>query len=99
MKTVWPASLPADGPATYPHTKAREGTEGRQMTDDDTTKRACLYMLRKGLASYVEISELSGRSRQIVAHWGKDYPDARAEYLKAQWDKAILQATKKKRPT
>lgn len=59
------------------------------MTTDDTTKAAALYMLRRGLATYAEIAELSGRSRQIVAHWGKEFPDARAEYLKVQWAKAI----------
>jgi hypothetical protein len=63
------------------------------MTSDDITKAACIQMLRKGLASYVEIAELSGRSRQIIAHWAKEYPNARAEYLKAQWDKAVLQST------
>lgn len=64
------------------------------MTSDNITKAAAIAMLRKGLASYSEIAELSGRSRQIVAHWGKEYPNARAEYLKAQWAKSVLQASK-----
>lgn len=64
------------------------------MTSDDITKRAVQTMLRKGLASFAELAEMSGRSRQIIAHWGKEHPNARAEYLKAQWEKAILRATK-----
>lgn len=59
------------------------------MADDDTTKAAAIYMLKRGLASYVEISKLSGRSRQIVAHWGKDYPTAREDYLNKLWQKAL----------
>ena len=68
---------------------AREGAQGPHMADDDTTKAAALYMLKRGLASYSEIAELSGRSRQIVAHWGKDYPNARAEYIAKAWQRAL----------
>jgi hypothetical protein len=64
------------------------------MTDDDTTKRACLYMLERGLASYSELERLSGRSKQIIAHWAKQYPDARAEFLEKKWQKALLSADK-----
>lgn len=64
------------------------------MTNDDTTKAAALYLLKRGLASYVEIAEMFGRSRQIVAHWGKDYPNARAEYLARIKAKALLSADK-----
>lgn len=65
------------------------------MTNDDITKAAALYMLRRGLANYSEIAQLSGRSRQIVAHWAKDYPEARAEYLAEQWAKALARAKKR----
>ncbi len=68
------------------------------MTSDDTTKAAAIAMLRKGLATQSEIARLSGRSRQIVAHWAKDYPDARAEYLAKTWEKAVLQASKRSAP-
>jgi hypothetical protein len=65
------------------------------MTNDDTTKAACLYMLERGLASYVELEELSGRSRQIIRVWAQEYPNARAEYLRKKWAKALLSAEKK----
>ena len=61
-----------------------------KATFDDSTKAAAIYMLERGLASYVEIANLSGLSRQIVAHWGKDYPDARAEYLARTWARALM---------
>ena len=41
---------------------------GKRTTD--ATKAAALYMLKNGLASYKEIAELSGRSRQIIRIWG-----------------------------
>lgn len=57
----------------------------------DRTKVAALYMLRKGLASYKEIAELSGRSRQIIRIWGRkvDAQKARKRYLRTVWDRAI----------
>lgn len=58
------------------------------MTDDDTTKAAAIYLLKRGLATYAEIAKLSGRSRQIVAHWAKDCPDAREKHLAKLWDRA-----------
>jgi endonuclease I len=65
------------------------------MTNDDTTKRACLYMLERGLANHSELARLSGRSKQIIAHWAKDYPNARAERLAKYWQKALLSGVKK----
>lgn len=59
------------------------------MTSEDTTKAAAIYMLKRGLATQSEVAHLAGRSRQIVRHWAKDFPDARAEYLKALWAKAM----------
>jgi predicted transcriptional regulator len=64
------------------------------MTNDDTTKAAAIYMLERGLATVAEITELSGRSRQIVRHWAKEYPDARPERLRKLWAKALLSADK-----
>jgi hypothetical protein len=54
---------------------------GKQTTHG--TKAAALYMLKNGLASYKEIAELSGRSRQIIRIWGGrvDAPEARKRYL------------------
>jgi hypothetical protein len=65
------------------------------MTNDDTTKAAALYVLERGLATYAEVAQMSGRSRQIVAHWGKEWPDARAERLQKIWAKALLSTDKK----
>lgn len=65
------------------------------MADEDTTKRAAQYMLRKGLANPIEVSELSGRSRQIIRIWAQEYPDARDEFLKQQWAKAVKWASKR----
>ena len=61
---------------------------GKQTTD--TTKAAALYMLKNGLASYKEIAELSGRSRQIIRIWGGkvDAPKARKRYLQGVWTRA-----------
>ena len=63
-----------------------------KATFDDSTKAAAIYMLERGLASYVEIAKAAGLSRQIVAHWGKDYPNARAEYLARIWARALIRA-------
>ncbi len=66
------------------------------MTDDDITKRAVQYMLKRGLAHPVELEELSGRSRQIIRIWAHEYgyPDTRKAYLAEQWAKATKRATK-----
>jgi hypothetical protein len=94
-----PGSLPAARVTSIPipvhHPRGHE--RYNEMTSDDITKAAVIYMLERGLASYQELAELSGRSRQIIHHWAKDYPDARAEYLKAKWDKAILHSSKHSR--
>lgn len=67
----------------------------KTATSDDTTKAAAQYLLRHGLATNAEIAELSGRSRQIVAHWAKEFPDARAERLQKVWARALLRMTNK----
>ena len=64
------------------------------MTDDATTKRAAIYMLERGLASYAEIAELSGRSRQIVLHWGKD--TAWQEARKARLERYLARLSRDK---
>jgi transposase len=65
------------------------------MTDDSITKSAAIHLLRRGYATQSEIAKLSGRSRQIISHWAKEYPDARADYLAAQWEKALARASKR----
>lgn len=69
------------------------------MICDDITKRAVVYLLSRGQATQAEAAKLSGRSRQIVRHWAKDLPDARAALLKAQWAKAQKYATSNREET
>lgn len=65
------------------------------MTSDDIIKRAVLSLLRRGLANYSELEQLSGRSKQIIRIWGQKYPDSRAKFLREQWEKAVARATKR----
>lgn len=53
------------------------------MTNDDSTKRMAIYMLKNGHATPAEVANLFGRSRQIVLHWSKgtDWRSARAARL------------------
>lgn len=62
------------------------------MTNDDNTKRAVLKLLKRGHVTQSEAARLAGRSRQIVAHWAKDMPDARPEYLAKLWERALIRA-------
>lgn len=64
------------------------------MTNDDTTKKAVLSLLKRGLATQSEAAALAGRSRQIVRHWVKDMPDARGAYLAKQWQMALKRSQK-----
>ena len=61
------------------------------LPDPDVTKAAAQDLLQKGLASYAEISALSGRSRQIVWHWAKELgaETARQDHLAKLWAKAL----------
>jgi predicted transcriptional regulator len=64
-----------------------------QATNDDITKAAAISMMRLGLATYQEIAELSGRSKQIVRHWGKDFAiQARKDRVAHEWAKALKRA-------
>lgn len=64
----------------------------KATANDDNTKAACLYMLKRGLASVAEITALSGRSRQIVRLWSQDHPDARDNRLRQIWERALDRA-------
>jgi hypothetical protein len=59
-------------------------------TNDDSTKAAVLKLLKRGQVTQSEAARLAGRSRQIVAHWAKGLPDARAEYLAKLWARALI---------
>jgi hypothetical protein len=60
------------------------------MTDDDTTKRAALHMLKTGQATRAEVARLANRSHQVISYWAKDLPpDARSERLARLWLKAL----------
>lgn len=88
--------MPPRGPAIQPHTKAREGTKGNQMTDETvSTINAAVYLLERGLASYSEIAGLAGVKRQTVRWWARKLdPEARQVYLREQWAKALKRAGK-----
>lgn len=59
------------------------------MTQDATTRRAALKLLRRGHATMAEIAELAGVSRQGVRDWahraGIDPVQTRAERLATLW--------------
>jgi len=61
------------------------------LSDPDATKAAAQSLLKSGLASYAEISALSGRSRQIVWHWAKELgaETARQKHLEKIWREAL----------
>lgn len=67
----------------------------KATANDDITKAAALYLLKHGLASVAEVTALCGRSRQIVRHWAREYPDARAERLAKIWARANQRAAPK----
>ena len=62
----------------------------KTLPDHDAGKQAAQCLLRKGLATYIEIAQLSGRSRQIVRHWSQqlDAESARQDHLAKLWAKA-----------
>jgi len=62
------------------------------MTNDDTTKKAVLSLLRRGLVTQSEAARMAGRSRQIVAHWARGLPDSRPDYLAKLWDRTHRRA-------
>lgn len=66
------------------------------MTIEDSIRLAAQKLLAKGIATPAEISKLTGLSRQIVAHWGReiDWKTARAEQLRKRWDSL----TRRRRP-
>ena len=63
------------------------------LPDHDAGKQAAQSLLRKGLATYIEIAQLSGRSRQIVRHWSIELgaESARQKHLAELWAKALGQ--------
>ena len=62
------------------------------MTNERTIK-AALAMLRLGIATQAEAAELAGTSRSLVGYWAKregiDAPEARAEYLRREWERRV----------
>ena len=66
------------------------------MTDKtDTTIKAAIYLLERGLASYSEIAGLAHVKRQTVRWWARNLdPKAREVYLREQWAKALERAGK-----
>lgn len=66
--------------------------DNRSNTDEATIK-AAESMLRTGAATVAEVADLTGRSRQIVAHWarraGIDPLTARRERLERTWSARV----------
>ena len=85
---------PGRGLITSSHTKAREGTEGKQMTENDTTKKAVRDLISRGQATHAEAAKLAGKSRQLVRHWAQDLEPAREQLLKQQWEAALERASR-----
>ena len=94
MRTGRELAFPA-GTSIPLTTMAREGAEDYEMANDDITKAAVIYMLERGLAHPVELERLSKRSKQIIRIWLKEHPNARADYLKRKWEKALAIAEKR----
>lgn len=69
--------MPAGAPATYPHTKAREGTKGRQMANQYSSELTeqrvvAVKLLSRGQVTVAEIAAYYGLARQTVAVWARD---------------------------
>ena len=64
------------------------------LIDHDAAKRAAQSLLRQGLATYVEISELSGWSRQTIRYWAieLDAETARREHLAKLWRETLRES-------
>lgn len=62
-----------------------------KATPDDTTKRAALKLLRRGLVTQSEAARLAGVSRQLMRHWALeiDTEAAREHFLTALWQKSL----------
>lgn len=60
---------------------------------DERTIKAAVAMLKLGIATQAEAADLAGASRQLVGHWarreGIDPPEARAEYLRREWERRV----------
>jgi hypothetical protein len=57
------------------------------LTDNAATKAAAQSLLRAGLATYSELSELSGKSRQTIRYWANELAaeSARQDHLEKLW--------------
>jgi hypothetical protein len=64
------------------------------LIEDAAIKSAVQYLLREGLATYAEIANISGRSRQVVRLWATELgaETARTERLDKLWRDALRQA-------
>ncbi len=62
------------------------------LTNDDAARAAAQSLIRDGLATYAEIAQLMGISRQAVRQWGTE--STRATRLARLWRDAIKGQTK-----
>lgn len=78
------------------HAPETKGTHmGRTaLPDNAAAKAAAQYLLRQGLATYVEIAALSGVSRQTIRFWAieLDAESAREKHLAKIWQDALHRA-------
>ncbi len=60
-------------------------------TNDDSTKKAALGLLRRGVVSQSEVARLAGVSRQLMRHWARDLDveAAREVFLAKLWARAL----------
>ncbi len=63
------------------------------LCDTAATKHAAQYLLRNGLATYAEISAVSGWSRQTIRYWAVELAaeTARQDQLDKLWTRAMEQ--------
>ena len=66
------------------------------LPESATTKAAAQYLLRNGLATYAEISAVSGWSRQTIRYWATELAaeSARDKHLTKLWQRTIKEQTK-----
>ncbi len=63
----------------------------KTLPDSAASKHAAQYLLRNGLATYAEISAVSGWSRQTIRYWAVELAaeSARQDQLDKLWTKAM----------
>lgn len=67
----------------------------KQTTKDDTTKRAAIALMSKGLITRAEAAKLAAVSRQLARHWAKDIPESNRDAVLAKlWAKELARQSR-----